>query len=52
MPLGMKVSEILDGFGLTVAQLKEEGSAPRFNRESGLKVCVDDRVVQVDGGGP
>lgn len=45
----MKVCEVLDGFGLTVAQLKDAGSAPKFNQANQVKVHVDDRVVEVDG---
>jgi len=47
--LGLKVSELLDGFGLEVSQVKDEGQIASFNKEKQMKVQEGDRIVEVNG---
>jgi len=47
--LGLKVSELLDGFGLEVSQVKDEGQIASFNKEKEMKVQEGDRIVEVNG---
>lgn len=48
-PLGIKVAELLDGFGLEVTEVKPEGQVPSFNKENQLKVKESDRIAAVNG---
>eukprot|EP00435_Cladocopium_sp_Y103_P064947 s436_g26.t1 len=48
-PMGIKVAELLDGFGLEVTEVKPEGQVPSFNKENQLKVKESDRIAAVNG---
>ncbi|CAJ1346096.1 unnamed protein product [Effrenium voratum] len=47
--LGIKVSELQDGFGLEVTKVKSDGQIPIWNQEQLSKVHEGDRIVAVNG---
>mmetsp|Transcript_50929 Transcript_50929/g.95280 ORF Transcript_50929/g.95280 Transcript_50929/m.95280 type:complete len:230 (-) Transcript_50929:128-817(-) len=47
--LGIKVSELQDGFGLEVSEVKAEGRISELNKENGTLVRHGDRIVEVNG---
>ncbi|CAK9094146.1 unnamed protein product [Durusdinium trenchii] len=47
--LGIKVSELLEGFGVEVTEVKQDGQIPSFNKDKQLAVRPSDRIVAVNG---